>query len=99
MTIGGLLVGGLTAAEARALVESRFNKPIALVVSDTKKVAGDARGARREGGLPEGGEAGRSRPPARYQVPLRVDVSNGKLERYLASLAKKTDREAGRRDR
>src|SRR6185437_10464786 len=33
VTIGGLLVGGLTRVEARALVEQRFGKPITLVVS------------------------------------------------------------------
>ena len=38
VTIGGLLVGGLTAPEARALVEERFVKPVTLVVSPTRKL-------------------------------------------------------------
>ena len=92
VTIGGLLVGGLTRSEARELVDQRFGKPITLVVSPARKlrVTPDALGAeayvakavttavrvRREG----------------FQVPLRVDVANGKLTRYLGDLAKQTDR-------
>ncbi len=91
--IGGLLVGGLTRKEARELVEQRFGKPLTLVVPPARKlrVTLEELGAaayvnkavttavrvRREG----------------FQVPLRVDVANGKLTRFLGDLAKRTDRQ------
>jgi len=93
VTIGGLLVGGLTRVEARDLVEERFGEPITLVVSPTRKirVTPDELGAeayvrkavttavrvRREG----------------FKVPLRVDVANTRLEGFLRDLAKRTDRD------
>jgi L,D-transpeptidase catalytic domain/Putative peptidoglycan binding domain len=93
VTIGGLLVGGLTAVEARELVETRFAKPVTLVLPEERKlrVTPEELGAaariskavklavrvRREG----------------FQVPLSVDVAEGRLARYLATVAKKTDRE------
>ena len=90
VTIGGLLVGGLTTAEARELVEERFGKPITLVMPTRKlRVSPEELGAsayvskavktavqvRREG----------------YQVPLRIAVANGQLTRFLGDLAKQTD--------
>ncbi len=93
VTIGGLLVGGLTRSEARELVEERFDEPITLVVPPSRKlrVMPDELGAaawvdkavktavrvRREG----------------FSVPLRVDVANGKLTRFLANVAHQSDRE------
>jgi lipoprotein-anchoring transpeptidase ErfK/SrfK len=92
VTIGGLLVGGLTRDEARELVEERFGRPITLIAPGKKlRVTPDELGAaawvgkavktavrvRREG----------------YQVPLRVDVANTKLTRFLADIGKQTDRE------
>src|SRR5262245_38607377 len=38
VTIGGLLVGGLTGPEARVLLEERFEKPVTLVVSQTRQL-------------------------------------------------------------
>jgi lipoprotein-anchoring transpeptidase ErfK/SrfK len=93
VTIGGMLVGGLTRAEARELVEQRFGKPITLVVPPNRRlrVTPDELGAeayvakavttavrvRREG----------------FPVPLTVDVPKGKLSRFLGGLAKRTDRQ------
>ena len=92
VTIGGLLVGGLTREEARELVEERFGEPITLVAPGRKvrvtpqelgaaawvsKAVKTAVRVRREG----------------FQVPLRVDVANAKLKRFLTDLGKKTDRE------
>ena len=93
VTIGGLLVGGLTGAEARDLVEQRFGKPITLVVSSTRKL----RVTPQElGAAAYVGKAVKLAVRVRregYQVPLRVDVANPRLERFLAGLAKETDRE------
>ena len=92
VTIGGLLVGGLTREEARELVEERFEAPITLVAPSRKvrvtpqqlgaaawvsKAVKTAVRVRREG----------------FQVPLRVDVANAKLKHFLTDLGKKTDRE------
>jgi lipoprotein-anchoring transpeptidase ErfK/SrfK len=86
-------VGGLTGAEARDLVQQRFQRPITVVLPPSRKlrVTPEELGAaayvgkavklavrvRREG----------------FQVPLKVDVANRKLERFLADVARKTDRE------
>ena len=92
VTIGGMLVGGLTRQEARELVEQRFGAPITLVAPNKKvrvmpqelgaaayvsKAVKTAVSVQREG----------------FQVPLRVDVANKRLERFLAKLGKETDRE------
>ena len=93
VTIGGLLVGGLTKAEARELVEQRFGKPITLVVSPSKKMrvmpeelGADAYVAKAVT------TAVRVRSEG-FKVPLTIDVANGKLKRFLGDLAKRTDRE------
>jgi hypothetical protein len=92
VTIGGLLVGGLTAAEARELVEARFNKPITLVVSSNRKIRAMPYELGAAAVFPKAVKlAVRVKRPG-YPVPLRVDVANGKLQRYLADLAKQTDR-------
>jgi L,D-transpeptidase catalytic domain/Putative peptidoglycan binding domain len=94
VTIGGLLVGGLTGPEARALVEERFDRPVRIVVSPTRKLSvpprdlGAAAYIRKAVKL-----AVRVRTPS-FAVPLRVDVKKPKLERFLADLAATTDREA-----
>ena len=93
VTIGGLLVGGLTGAEARELVAQRFGKPITLVVSPTRKV----RVTPQElGAAAYVGKAVKTAVRVRregYQVPLSIDVANPKLTRFLSGLAKETDRE------
>jgi hypothetical protein len=92
VTIGGLLVGGLTQSEARALVERRFDKAITLVVSSDKKVRVTPQELGAKASFPKAVKlAMRIRQPG-YPVPLRVDLSSGKLERYLAELGKQTDR-------
>jgi len=93
VTIGGLLVGGLTTGEARQLVAKRFEKPITLVVSPTRKlrVTPDDLGAAAYVGKAVKTAVGVRREG--YQVPLRIDVANPKLHRFLAGIAKQTDRE------
>jgi L,D-transpeptidase catalytic domain/Putative peptidoglycan binding domain len=93
VTIGGLLVGGLTTGEARELVEERFGKPITLVVSPTRKLTVMPR---ELGAAAYVSKAVKTAVRVRregYQVPLRIDVANGKLTRFLGDLAKQTDRD------
>ena len=79
VTIGGLLVGGLTAPEARALVEERFRRPVTLVVSSGRKLRVDPSelGAAAHF-LKAVKTAVRVRTPG-FAVPLRVDVKQSKL--------------------
>jgi hypothetical protein len=93
VTIGGLLVGGLTASEARQLVETRFSKPITLVLPEERKlrVAPEELGAAAR--ISKAVKLAVRVQREGFQVPLSVDVADGKLERYVAAVAKKTDRE------
>ena len=94
VTIGGLLVGGLTGPEARALVQERFEKPVTLVVSPTRKLRIEPMelGAAAQV-LKAVKTAVRVRTPG-LAVPLSVEVNHLKLDRYLAALAKTTDHDA-----
>jgi hypothetical protein len=93
VTIGGLLVGGFTKAEARDLVMERFNRPVTLVVSPTRKLRVRAKELGASLNLEKAvGLAVRVRQEG-YEVPLDVDVAHGKLDRFLSGLAHQTDRE------
>ena len=93
VTIAGVLVGGLTAGEARKVVERQFASPV-TVVSPTRTW----RLAPRDlGALPYVSKAlttAVSVRSASFAVPLRVDVSKRRLERFLANVGKATDRKA-----
>jgi lipoprotein-anchoring transpeptidase ErfK/SrfK len=93
VTIGGLLVGGLTGPEARALVEARFERTVTLVAPSGNRIRVEPSelGAAAHF-LKAVKTAVRVRTPG-FAVPLRVDVKQSKLERYLADVAKRTDRE------
>ena len=93
VTIGGVLVGGFTKAEARSLVLERFNRPVTLVVSPTRKLRLTAKQLGASVNLGKAvGLAARVRRQG-YRVPLDVDVTRGKLDRFLSGPARKTDRE------
>ena len=93
VTIGGLLVGGFTKAEARSLVMERFTRPVTLVVSPTRKVRVPAKKLGASPNLDKAvGLAVRVRQEG-YRVPLDVSVARGKLARFLSGLARQTDRE------
>lgn len=92
VTIGGLLVGGLTAPEARALVEERFRRQVTLVVSPTRKLRVDPRELGAAAHFLKAVKTAVGVRTPGFAVALRVDVKQSKLERYLADLAKKTDR-------
>jgi hypothetical protein len=93
VTIGGLLVGGFTKAEARDLVLERFNRPVTLVVSPTRKLRVAAKELGASLDLDKAvGLAVRVRQQG-YRVPLGVNVTRGKLDRFLSGIATTTDRE------
>jgi len=93
VTIGGLLVGGLTGGEARRIVERRFGKAVTIVAPNrTLRVVPRDLGATAFVGKAVKSAVGvRS---AAFAVPLRVDISKGRLARFLAEVGRVTDREA-----
>jgi lipoprotein-anchoring transpeptidase ErfK/SrfK len=90
VSIAGLLVGGMTVAEARELVNAEFAKPIVLQMSPTQKFRftptqlGAVANVKKAVGI-----AARARRLGLY-VPLDVAVPSGRLERVLAGLGRKT---------
>ena len=93
VTIGGTLVGGLTAVEAREVVATRFAKPLVLRVGPsgahvvvTPRELGVS--SQLDGALQL---ATRVRRPG-FPVPLKVEVDRRKVERLVASLGKRFHR-------
>jgi lipoprotein-anchoring transpeptidase ErfK/SrfK len=90
VTIGGLLVGGLTPEEAYAVVREEFARPVALVLGTSRyAISPEALGVvayalaaveRAKTALP--GTA----------VPLQIAVNGRRVRAYVASLAKRYDR-------
>lgn len=93
VTIGGTLVGDMTAAEAREIVRQQFARPLSLsggpgsrIVVTPTELGGTAR-------LDEAlALALRVRRPG-YVVPLKVDVSQARVERFVAALGKRFRRD------
>jgi lipoprotein-anchoring transpeptidase ErfK/SrfK len=93
VTIGGTLVGGLTLAEAREVVEERFHRLLTLVVSPTRRIRVSPRELGAAAHLSEAVKrAGRVRRPG-VNVALKVDVAKGRLERYVRELGRELHRD------
>lgn len=92
VTIGKVPVGGLSAEEARALLERRFARELRLVVAPgrTVRVAPAALGAAPYLGKAVALAVRVKRPG--YAVPLAVRAPRAGVERYLARLASSFDR-------
>ena len=91
LSVGGTLVGGLTKAEARDLVEQRFERPLTLVLSPTRQVTitPDELGARANVV-----KALRTAATVRRQgflVPLEVALPAARVRALLQSLAKEVE--------
>jgi lipoprotein-anchoring transpeptidase ErfK/SrfK len=92
VTVGHVPVGGLTYAQARDAVGEAFAKPLTLNVSPTRRFKITPR---ELGAYPRLTSAVRSALTVRrygFNVPLPVDVSTGRIERYASSLGRKLDR-------
>ncbi len=91
--IGGTLVGGLTAAEARTLVTTRFFRPLRLFGGPGSRITITPR---EVGAVPDiesaVGLAARVKRPG-FAVPLNVAVSTPKVDRLVSTLAKRFQRE------
>ena len=92
VTVGHVPVGGLTYAEARAVVGEAFAKPLTLIVSPTRKIRVTPR---QLGAYPRLTTAVRSAFAVRrygFNVPLPVDVSATRIDANASALGKKLDR-------
>ena len=93
-TIGGTLVGGLTASEARDVVKAAFARPLALVVSPTRTIDVDPHAL---GASAYVGDAVKRALVFRSEgrnVPLKVRVPATNVERYARRLGRDLDRRA-----
>ncbi|MGZ8688024.1 MAG: L,D-transpeptidase family protein [Gaiellaceae bacterium] len=91
--VGGTLVGGLTAAEAKKIVKERFAKPLKLVVTPGAKVVFTPQELGAAAHLKEAITLAVRVKRAGFVVPLKVDVQRPKVERLVAHLAKQYRRE------
>jgi hypothetical protein len=92
ITVGKVLVGGLTTREATELVRTRFRRPLVLVLPNGRKLRVDPT---ELGGSTLLGSA--VRRAAVYRVPLNVPlpvrISTERLERFVADVAARFDRD------
>ncbi|MEI7759651.1 MAG: L,D-transpeptidase family protein [Thermoleophilia bacterium] len=88
-----MLVGGLTAAEAREILTARFSRPLRLVGGPGARIAVSPADLGAVAHIAAAVQlAARIRRPG-FAVPLKVDISGSKVDRLVASLAKRFNRE------
>lgn len=93
VTVGRVLVGGLSGTEARALLQERFARPLPLVVSAARrlKVTPQQLGASAF----IGSAVKRARNVnAGARLPLKVELQTSKLQRWLRALGVEVRRDA-----
>ena len=92
VTIGHVPVGGLTFGEARAVVAETFAKPLTLVVSPMRRfeITPNQLGAYAH--LTSAVRSALSVRRSGFNVPLPVDVSTARIDRYASALGRKVDR-------
>ena len=91
-TVGGILVGGLSAREAKEVVQAAFAKPLELVVSPTRTITVDPR---EFGASVHAGDAVKRALALRRlgrNVPLAIRVPVSNVERYARRLGRELDR-------
>lgn len=87
VTVGGTLVGGLTPAEARRLIRKRFDRPLPLVVSPTRRIKLTAKEIGATAAIDKAVRTAFSVRREGFRVALSVTVPDARLERYVARLA------------
>ena len=92
ITVGGTLVGGLTAREARLVVRRAFERPLTIVVSPTRRL--DVTPAELGARAQVDAAVRRALAYRRYglNVPLRVDVGRARVARFVQRLGSLLDR-------
>lgn len=90
VTVGGLLVGGLSPAAAQAQLRLYFARPVTFLVGERKlKVVPQELGAAAE--LEKAVDRARSSRPG-VNVPLTIRAPRARVERYVRGLAARLDR-------
>ncbi len=93
VTVGGALVGGLTAAEAREIVKARFVKPLKLVVTPGVKIVLTPGQLGATADVKEALALATRVRRAGFVVPLKVEVRRTKIERIVAGLGRRVRRD------
>jgi lipoprotein-anchoring transpeptidase ErfK/SrfK len=93
VTIGRTLVGGLMVSEARALVKARFARPLTLVGGTGARIVVTPQQLGATPHVEEALQLAARVKRAGYAVPLKVDVSRPKVDRLVATLGTRFDRE------
>jgi lipoprotein-anchoring transpeptidase ErfK/SrfK len=93
VTIGRTLVGGLTVAEARDLVRTRFSRPLTLIGGRGARIVVTPQQLGATPHVEEALQLAARVKRAGFVVPLKVDVSQPKIDRLVASLGTRFDRE------
>ena len=92
ITIGGTLVGGLSAREATEVLRAAFAKPIKLVVSPTRTVTVEPRELGAAAYVGDAVKRALSYRRAGINVPLQVRVPLSNVDRYARQLGRDLDR-------
>jgi lipoprotein-anchoring transpeptidase ErfK/SrfK len=92
ITIGGTLVGGLSAGEAKDVLRAAFAKPLKLVVSPTRTIPLDPRELGASAYVGNAVKRALSYRRAGLAVPLQIRVPVSNVERYARGLGRELDR-------
>ncbi|MEJ7568275.1 MAG: L,D-transpeptidase [Gaiellaceae bacterium] len=91
VTIGGLLVGGLSATRATTEVRAFFARPVTIRIAGTSKLLVSPKALGAAAFVGDAVKRARiSRPGAK--VPLKVAAPRASIERYVERLARRFDR-------
>lgn len=91
VTVGGVAVGGMRAAQASAAVRAAFERPLVLVAGPARKVRVTPRELGATPDVPKAVNRARS-ARADARIPLDVDVARERVAAYLGRLARDVDR-------
>jgi lipoprotein-anchoring transpeptidase ErfK/SrfK len=92
ITVGHTLVGGLTGAEAVAVLHRRFARPLVLVVSPTRKITVTPSELAATAHVASAVKRALTYRQAGLNVPLQVDVSLPAVERFARGVGTKVDK-------
>jgi lipoprotein-anchoring transpeptidase ErfK/SrfK len=94
ITVGGTLVGGLSAREAKDVLRAAFAKPLTLVVSPTRTITVDPRELGASAYAGDAVKRALAYHRAGLNVPLAVRVPVSNVQRYARRLGRELDRAA-----
>jgi lipoprotein-anchoring transpeptidase ErfK/SrfK len=93
-TVGGTLVGGLSAAEATEVVRAAFARPLRLVVSPTRTMLVAPHDLGAAAHVSSAVKRALTYRQPGLNVPLAVDVPTSNVDRYTRQLGRTLDRAA-----